>query len=349
MGLLTRDDVAKIQGNLKDAEAAMKSAQADLDQNELELADLFGELNSLSDAMSKEQKIIDTETINVNSYDSIIKDTKQAVQDKDAAINAAKAAGNDALAKQLDKEKDALTASLSDTEVKKDTSLTALDKAKNEFSQLQDSYATVKAAIDKAQDKNADIKSELNNHTTNFNEYSNSTVLKQFEEETKVRKNLTSRTLANKERIMPLLKNANTGLDEKMEEFTSDTGVFIEDVKEELGVDEGATEIIKQSIAELNSEYEKKGTEGVFMASKALELSRKSLFDLELAGINKLIKAACYKGETSIEILETEITGTQILALNEGGYKVSHKKFNVDREDSDELIVVDWGFVSSEK
>jgi predicted nucleic acid-binding Zn-ribbon protein len=297
--------------------------------------------------MSKEQKTIDTETINVASYESIIKDTKVAIKDKTAEIDAAVAAGNDALAKQLDGEKNALLVSLSDTEQKKDASLTALDKAQNEFTQLQDSYATVKNAITKAQDQNNDIKQALNKYTSDFNEYSNSTILKQFEEETKVRKNLTSRTLANKERIMPLLKNANTGLDDKMQEFTSDTGVFINDVKEELGVDEGAVEIIKQSIAELNKDYENKGTEGVFTASKALELSRKSLFDLELAGINKLIKAACYKGETSIEILETEITGTQILALNEGGYKVTHKKFNVDREDSDELIVIDWGFVAA--
>ena len=347
MGLLTKDDVAEIQGNLKDSEDAMKVAQADLDRSEKELSDLFGELNSLSDAMSKEQKVIDTETINIASYESIIKDTKVAIKDKEQEIDAGKAAGLDPSdLQQLEQEKDALLASLSSTEDKKADSTAKLAKAKDEFTQLQDSYTTVKAAIGKAQDQNNLIKQALNRYTADFNEYSNSTVLKQFEEETKVRKNLTSRTLANKERIMPLLKNVNTGLDEKMTEFNSDTGVFIDDVKTELGIDTVAEEIMKEAITTLNTEYEKKGTEGVFMAADALQLSRKSLFDLELAGINKLIKAACYKGETSIEILETEITGTQILALNEGGYKVSHRKFNVDREDSDELIVVDWGFAA---
>jgi hypothetical protein len=347
MGLLTQDDVAKIQDDLKSAEAAMKAAQSDLDQNEIELSQLFGDLDKLSNIMSVEQKIINTETANINSYDSIIKDTKTEIATKQKDADAAKAAGNDALVQQLVQEIDALIVDLSDTEKKKDTSLVALDKAKTEFDGASKDYDATKVGITAAQDKSAQIKAELAEHTKNFNEYSNSPILGQFENEKKTRKEIASKAVKNKERIMPLLKNANTGLDEKMEEFTSDTNIFIKDIKTELGIDLTAEEIIKESIAELNAEYEKKGTEGVFMASKALELSRKSLFDLELAGINKLIKAACYKGKTSIKIAEHEITGTQIVALNEGGYKVSHEKVDERAKNNPEvMIIIDWGFVA---
>ena len=350
MGLLTQDDVAKIQGNLKDAESAMKSAQAALDKRQNELTESFDKLNKVGNKISEAQGIIDTEAANIKSYQDIIVSTKQAITDKDAAIAAAKAAGNVALAKQLDQEKDALSASLDSTESKLSFSKVKEADAKADMADFQQSYDGTKDAISTLQAEEANIKAELADHTKNFNEYSNSTILGQFENEKKTRKEIASKAVRNKERIMPLLKNANTGLDEKMEEFTSDTNIFIEDIKTELGIDEGATEIIKQSIDELNAEYEKKGTEGVFMASKALELSRKSLFDLELAGINKLIKAACYKGQTSIKIAEHKITGTQIVALNEGGYKVSHEKVDERAKNNPEvMIIIDWGFVGSEK
>ena len=344
MGLLTQDDVAKIQDDLKSAEAAMKAAQSDLDQNEIELSQLFGDLDKLSNIMSVEQKIINTETANINSYDSIIKDTKTEIATKQKDADAAKAAGNDALVQQLVQEIDALIVDLSDTEKKKDASLVALDKAKTEFDGASKDYDATKVGITAAQDKSAQIKAELAEHTKNFNEYSNSPILAQFEKEKKIRKDHVEKTVRNKSRLTPLLKNANTGLDDKMNEFTSDTTIFIEDIKAELGIDLTAEEIIKESIAELNAEYEKKGTEGVFMASKALELSRKSLFDLELAGINKLIKAACYKGETSIEIEQGDITASQIIALNEGGYKISHKKESDKAKEEVQLVVIDWGF-----
>ena len=205
-----------------------------------------------------------------------------------------------------------------------------LTKAENEYVMASGVYNIVKSEIEIYVEKGE-----------------NNPLLKQFEEEQKARKQHVEATVRNKERLMPLLKNKNTGLDNKMEEFTSDTNIFIEDIKTELGIDEAATTIIKQSIAELNEEYDKKGTEGVFTASKALELSRKSLFDLELAGINKLIKAACYKGETSIKLMESEITASQIIALNEGGYKITHASVsNAGRKLDDLFITIDWGFAA---
>ena len=347
MGLLTQDDVAKIQGNLKDAESAMKSAQASLDKNQNELKENFDKLNAVGNKISEAQGIIDTEAANIKSYQDIIVSTKQAITDKDAAIAAAKAAGNVALAKQLDQEKDALSASLDSTEGKLSDSKAKEADAKADMADFQQSYDGTKESISTLQAEEANIKAELADHTKNFNEYSNSPILEQFEEEKKLRKEHVKSTVRNRSRLMPLLKNANTGLDDKMEEFTSDTNIFIEDIKAELDIDKGAEETIKKAIADLNSEYEKKGTEGVFMAAAALELSRKSLFDLELAGINKMIKAACYKGETSIKITEDKITASQIIALNEGGYKVTHESLGQPGDLEDIMVVVvDWGFVT---
>jgi chromosome segregation ATPase len=346
MGLLTQKDVAEIQDKLKDSEVSMKERQDALEQNQEQLKENFDKLNEVGNRISAAQKTIDTEEANIKSYQNIIASNKSAIKDKDAAIDAAKAAGDEALAKQLEKEKDALKVNVENTENKLVDSQAKVADNKANMEDLQRSYDGTKTDISELQAEQADIKAGLDKYTKDFNEYSNSKVLAQFEEEKEARKQHVESTVRNKERLMPLLKNANTGLDSKMDEFTSDTNIFVEDIKTELGVDEIAAEIIKQSIAELNDEYQKKGTEGVFMASKALELSRKSLFDLELAGINKLIKAACYKGETSIELMESEITASQIIALNEGGYKITHEKNNKQYEQDKLSITIDWGFAA---
>ena len=348
MGLLTKDDVAEIQDKLKEAEASMKERQDALKDNQDELRDRFDKLNEVGNRIPLVQKEIDTEKANIESYQDIIVSTKATIDTKSKDADAAKAAGNDTLAKQLLAEIDALKVDVESTENKLSDSKAKLTEHETALVDFQQSYDETKKAIAKLQTEEADIKAGLDKYTSDFNEYSNSTVLAQFEEEKKIRKNHVEKTVGNKERLMPLLKNANTGLDDKMNEFISDTNIFIEDIKTELGIDETATTIIRQSIDELNEEYDKKGTEGVFKASKALELSRKSLFDLELAGINKLIKAACYKGETSIEIEQVDITASQIIALNEGGYKISHKQESDKAKEEVQLIVIDWGFAPQE-
>jgi chromosome segregation ATPase len=336
MGLLTQEDVAGIQAKLKDAEAAMKSSQVALDKSKLELADLFGELNSLSDAMSKEQKTIDTETDNVNSYESIIKDTNVAIKDKDAGIDAAKAAGNDTLAKQLEQEKAALQASLSDTKSKKDTSLAALDKAQNEFTHLQDSYNTVKNAITNVQAEKTTTEADLDKHTKDFNEYSNSTVLAQFEEETKTRKEHAKGTVRNKERIKVLLEDKNDTVNDKLTEMNSDSNIFVEDIKRELEFTPAAESKLERIQSALD------GSDSLFTARQAFDLASESVYSTK--AIVEKIKKACYAGQTSIDLLESEVSGTQILMLDKVGYKITHAKNNKLYEQDDLIVTVDWGF-----
>jgi len=180
-----------------------------------------------------------------------------------------------------------------------------------------------------------------------------SDLLKQFEAERKTRKVHVRQTLKNKERIKALINNSNSDIKDKQAEFTNDTAIFIKDIKSELNVDATAENLIGDVISSLDEKYAKegKGATGVFPANEAFRLTRESLFDLELAGINKKIKAACQKGLTSIDLNEDEITGPQIIALHAGNYKISHyevkQQSNVAalyRDATKLMIRVDWGF-----
>lgn len=184
-----------------------------------------------------------------------------------------------------------------------------------------------------------------------------SDLLKQFEAERKTRKVHVRQTLKNKERIKALINNSNNDIKDKQTEFNNDTAIFIKDIKSELNVDTSAESLINAAISDLNEKYTKegKGATGVFPADQAFKLTRESLFDLELAGINKKIKAACQKGLTSIDLSEDEITGPQILALHNGNYKISHyevkQQSNVAalyRDATKLMIRVDWGFAEEE-
>jgi len=344
MGLLTENDIKDIEADLKRAEDSMKEKQDALDSTSERLSEMFGELNSIANEISTNEKIVEVETNNIKAYNDLQDSLNKDIADKKEETKAATEAGNEALAEKLKAETAELQRQLEESKDKKTDSEVKSTEAKEKLEELNNNYERLKTDISESQEDLKTINEDLARYTKEFEEYSNSPILAQFEEEKKIRKNHVEKTVGNKERLMPLLKNANTGLDDKMNEFISDTNIFIEDIKAELDIDKGAEDTIKKAIADLNSEYEKKGTEGVFMAAAALELSRKSLFDLELAGINKLIKAACYKGETSIEIEQGDITASQIIALNEGGYKISHKKESDKAREEVQLIVIDWGF-----
>lgn len=344
MALLKDQDVKGIEDSLKEAEVSMKTAQESIESESERLSQKFVELNSMADEISTNEKIVEVEANNIKAYNDLQDSLNKDIADKKEETKAATEAGNEALVEKLKAETAALQAQLDDVKDKKTVSESNSTAAKEKLEQLNSDYERLKKEISDTQETLKDTTEDLARYTKEFEEYSNSPILAQFEKEKKIRKDHVEKTVRNKSRLTPLLKNVNTGLDDKVEEFTSDTTIFIEDIKAELDIDKGAEDTIKKAIAELNAEYEKKGTEGVFMASKALELSRKSLFDLELAGINKLIKAACYKGETSIEIEQGDITASQIIALNEGGYKVTHKQESDKAKEEIQLIVIDWGF-----
>ena len=169
----------------------------------------------------------------------------------------------------------------------------------------------------------------------------NSPLVKLLEEQRAIRKNHAKITLINSERITPLIKNVNTGLASKLQDFVDDSEIFIKDIEEELGFDDKAKEVTDEVIDKL------KDSESIFVASKAFDLTRDSLFNLETAGINKAIKSACAKGKTSISFNQKDITAMQLIALSRSGYKITHDEKSMPGMIPDEMtIIIDWGFVA---
>lgn len=170
-------------------------------------------------------------------------------------------------------------------------------------------------------------------------EVDNSPLVKLFEEQRAIRKNHAKITLRNSKRITPLIKNVNTGLDGELQDFVDDSEIFVKDIEEELGFDSVAKEITNKVIEDLKS------SDDIFTASKAFDLTRDSLFNLEIAGINKIIKEACGKGKTSVSFSQKDITAMQIIALSRSGYRITHDEKGMPGMIPDEMvIIVDWGF-----
>ena len=360
MALIKQEDLEGLNNDIESLKQTILAINTELGDISKEITAVSGDLKKNEDHLTDlsvkiplTEKIIDDAAAIIAANQAKISDNKIQLKDIDAQLAAADAAGDTDEVARLKALDDAIRKEIDDLSIEIDNQSIASTDAKVTLDQLLKDEADAKLENDAIKKHLADMNAEYNDKKSEVISLEqelagleSSTLLKEYEEQVETRKNDVKQTIKNKERLMPLLKNTNTGLDQKMEEFVSDTSIFIKDIKTELEIDPIAEEIIKQSIAELNAEYEKKGSEGVFMASKALELSRKSLFDLELAGINKLIKAACYKGETSIDLMESEVTASQIIALDQGGYKITHKKNSKLYEQDDLVITIDWGFAA---
>jgi len=172
-------------------------------------------------------------------------------------------------------------------------------------------------------------------------EVDNSPIIKLLEEQRAIRKNHAKITLRNSKRITPLIKNVNTGLDEELQDFVDDSEIFVKDIEEELGFDSEAKTVTNKVIESL------KDSNDIFTASKAFDLTRDSLFNLEIAGINKIIKEACGRGKTSVSFSQKDITAMQIIALSRSGYRITHDEKGMPGMIPDEMvIIVDWGFAA---
>ena len=128
--------------------------------------------------------------------------------------------------------------------------------------------------------------------------------------------------------IGPELKEAGDRLKEDVE--------FLQDeFKNAMGIEND--DIIKKTIEEVRD------TGGIITAGEALELSRKSIF--ELNSISEKIKEACAKGFTSLEVSNKEVSGLQVYALMELGYKVTHE---FDEYFEEVRYIIHWTYASGE-
>ena len=164
-------------------------------------------------------------------------------------------------------------------------------------------------------------------------------MLKQFEEEKEARKEHVKETTKNKERIKVLLEDKNDTVGDKLNEMNSDSSIFVKDIKKELEFTPAAESKLERIQSALD------GSDSLFTARQALDLASESIYSTK--AIVEKIKKACYAGETSIDLLESEVSGTQILMLDKVGYKITHASIsNPGRKLDDLVITIDWGFAS---
>lgn len=349
---------------------AREAKKADLEQSltnlNADIAKMQTEYDAMADGPDKDNfllKIQDAQAKAKDVSDSINAEATAiaALQTELDALSTSIEADNAAM-KALEAEHKAIAELISKTETEladaKMARKAAIDdgtEMATEAKAIEDNLTELNQDYNKAKAHIKQLTSEISDIEQEIKSVEESDLLQQFEAERKTRKVHVRQTLKNKERIKALINNSNIDIKDKQTEFNNDTEIFIKDIKSELNVDGTADNIINDAISNLNDKYnnEGKGALGVFPADEAFKLTRESLFDLELAGINKKIKAACQKGLTSIDLSEDEITGPQILALNSGNYKISHyevkQQSNVAAlyRDATKLVIrIDWGFAS---
>lgn len=354
MALLTQNDVNAIEVELKAKRSEVENISAEIASKEKDVEKLESdteELNSELEAKTEELRLLnrtveDSENKVIASEEEI-----QAIdaekKDIEAEIDASEDEEEVASLKKEVERLDSLQAELQDKIAEaKDQGKEAADEASNMSDDVEKLSDEIAARVSERESVESEIEEEtdkLNNAAERVTELENDDTLARFNEETAERRTHARSTFEDVERIKPLLINSNEGLTAVISERTSDSSVFISDIKAELGVNSTAEDLMKSQVTKLHQDKAE-----ILNASEAFQTSRTSLFDIEIAGIASKIKNACELGKTTLTINQNQITGMHILALNEMGYKVTHGSVISENGKKVATVTIDWGFAASE-
>jgi len=174
-----------------------------------------------------------------------------------------------------------------------------------------------------------------------IDEIDNSDLVIRFQKEKDERKEAIADSFKRADRQKALLRENHEDLIAEKEILSSDNELIQKEFAEEMGITgEGENVLVKESLERLRKD------KNDFNASKALELTRDSLFALD--GIIEKIKQACATGVSSIKITGDDISGTQVYSLIDLGYKVTHSTvFNQGRNKDNTVYTIDWTFAPS--
>ncbi len=210
-----------------------------------------------------------------------------------------------------------------------------LDKA---FEVLRDVYMSAfKATVEL--ENNKIVKEKVEELLTKFiKEIDNSDLVIRFNKEKEERKEAIADSFKRADRQKALLKENHEDLKSEKEALTSDNDLIQKEFAAEMGISgDGDDVLVKESLSRL------KEKQNAFTASNALELTRDSLFNLEI--IIEKIKEACVIGLSNIKMTGDDISGTQIYSLIDLGYKITHEKINKPGRNRDNTInTKDWTF-----
>lgn len=171
-------------------------------------------------------------------------------------------------------------------------------------------------------------------------EVDNSDLVIRFNKEKEERKEAIADSFKRADRQKALLKENHEDLESEKASLTSDNELIKKEFVAEMGIS-GDDILVKESLSRLKKKDD-------FTAIHALELTRDSLFDLEINGVIEKIKEACSKGFSNIKLTGDEISGTQIYSLIDLGYKITHDTvFNQGRNKDNTVYTIDWTFATS--
>lgn len=310
------------------------------------------EYNEMADGPDKDsllEKIQSLQDKQVDLTNKIAAETTAiAVLQADIDALSTSIEADDAAMKGLEIEHKEITETLDTTKTEVTEGKTSLNQAMAEGDNMVASRSETEAHLESINKKYTKIKTDIKNIEGDISNIGQEIknieegdLIKQFEEETGDRKNLVKSTFSNKSRVAPLINNSNEGLDSVVSDYNADTSLFIKDIKEEIGFNSAAEDLLQNIVQEL------KENDRVLSADQALELTRKSLFNIQKKGIEDKIKVACEKGLTSIKLTSNQISATQILALNSLGYKVTHYSIPQPHDIPDLMgVIVEWGLLT---
>lgn len=355
MALIKQEDLAELESQIKSKKDSIDDSSTRLKESNEEIQHRTLNIQDLKESLEKLAADIPVLEKDIEAAQSVILANKNKTASNDALLKqydgelaAAESAGDDAEVKRL-------LQLIDDIKVENKTLITEIDQKEVEVKDLKTQLTDAKTQqtekgveLEVSEKDLADnlaqyneLKNKLKLQQAELEELESSTLLKEYEKQVETRKEHAKGTVKNKERIKVLLRDQNATVEDKLNEFDSDSEVFIKDIKAELEF----TPEAESKLERVESELDEQGI--MFRANDAFKLSSQSVYDIK--AIIEKIKKACYEGKTSIDLTESEVSGTQILMLNKAGYKITHANVsNPGRKLDDLVITIDWGFVPAE-
>ena len=352
MALLTQDDISQLQADIEKKKEQIQAIQEkilniqdSIKSTEKDLDERLSDLEEKTKEQKSKQSLVNQLINNIKDYQDIIDIAEARKSEFEKAADQATEAGDDEKAKyytSLVKQQDA---TIAETNVKIEQAKSDQEDAERDLGDITESLKEVqtgvdqtKAELDKSNEELFNTQKEEDEAKNELIALENSTLLNDYNNQVASRKEHARSMFKDVNRLKPLVRNEmDPDLDEEKKVFDSDSKLFMEDIKAELSVNE----------ALVNGEIDKLiDNEKIFKAADAFSLARTSLFDLSIGDVNEKIKAACRQGMTSLDFEQFELSGTQLLALDRAGYKITHSDKDVADGAGSQVITIEWGLIS---
>ena len=285
--------------------------------------------DAASNKVEASKKIIKENPGTIATLDKEVTNLNAQVKSLDSKITAAEKANDKDLVASLKAEQKAAQSDI-------DTKSSESKRLSSELKEAEDNLKSEEDDLTKKSDAFSKAKTDRDNHVT-----SNKSMVEMFEKQDAEREELFEEDLIQD--IDPVfLFGAQTGGSYEDQTTEQTNKAYNRDVVrnrvEKKLFKGGSKESIKTIISNNASEYGEapQNETSIPSADKMLELSRKNMFSLRRT--KKLIIEAAEEGLTSIVVLATYIDASEIYALIEAGYSVTHSKNSKQRT----TYTIDW-------